>query len=189
MKNRQLANYITGLRIVGTLCLLFMKPFSIVFYFVYSISGISDVLDGWVARKKMMESDFGARLDSMADLLFYSVMLVKILPALLIKLPGFIWTTVELILMLRLFSYGAAAVKYHRFAALHTYMNKLTGTLVFALPYVIGLPIAVPYCTGACLIAVLAAAEELLIHICSKEYNVRCKTVFRLGCRTSGSRK
>lgn len=75
-----LPNFVTGLRMVGTFLLLFTKAFSPAFYVVYSICGISDVLDGFLARRTGATSEFGARLDSVADLLFYTVMMIKILP-------------------------------------------------------------------------------------------------------------
>ena len=42
---------------------------------IYTFAGLTDVLDGWLARKTGRASEFGARLDSVADLLFYSVLL------------------------------------------------------------------------------------------------------------------
>ena len=68
-----LPNFVTGLRMVGTFLLLFTKAFSPAFYAIYSICGISDVLDGFLARRTGATSEFGARLDSVADLLFLSL--------------------------------------------------------------------------------------------------------------------
>ena len=76
------ANAITLLRISGTAVLLFLRPFSPAFFVVYTLTGVTDVLDGFVARKTGTASDFGAKLDSAADLLFYGVMLLKIFPVL-----------------------------------------------------------------------------------------------------------
>ena len=52
---------------------------------------LSDVLDGWLARKKRITSEFDARLDSIAVLLFYGVLLIRMLPLLYQMLPGEIW--------------------------------------------------------------------------------------------------
>ena len=67
-----------------------------------------------------------------------------------------------------------------RFAALHTYMNKLTGAAVFVLPYFLRLPFAPAYCWAVCGIAALASTEELLIHLRGGEYNANKKTIFEL---------
>ena len=52
-----------------------------------TISGLTDALDGWLARKLRCESAFGAKLDSVADLLFYAVMIFRILPILVSIFP------------------------------------------------------------------------------------------------------
>ena len=117
---RMLPNLITSLRIIGSFCLIFTRGFSPIFYVVYSICGITDVCDGFLARRTGTASEFGARLDSVADLLFYTVMMIKILPALVARLPGEIWYWVGGILILRLVSYLVAAVKFRCFASIHT---------------------------------------------------------------------
>ncbi|MGM9640882.1 MAG: CDP-alcohol phosphatidyltransferase family protein [Faecousia sp.] len=172
-------NFITALRIVGTGFLLFIKPFSTSFYVVYALCGVSDVLDGAIARATGNTSAAGAMLDSVADLLFYGVMVIRILPMLWQRLPMGIWYAVGAVLLLRFASYSTAALRFHRFAALHTYMNKLTGAAVFALPCFILLPVCVPYCVGACVLAGIASAEELLIHALSSEYDANRKSIIR----------
>lgn len=167
MKNPYLTlpNFITNLRIVGTLALLWIEPLSARFFLVYSLTGITDVLDGFVARLTGSSSRFGAKLDSVADLLFYGVMLIRIFPVMWARLPGEIWFAVGIILVIRIISYAVAAKKTGEFASLHTYMNKFSGFAVFCVPYVILQPFAVPVCSTVCLIAALASAEELLIHL------------------------
>lgn len=167
---KYLPNFITSLRIIGTACLLFIDPLTTLFYAVYTLSGVSDVLDGFLARKLKVTSELGSKLDSIADLLLYAVMLIKIFPVLLKKLPVKIWIAVGAVLVLRLSSYLVAAVKYHRFASLHTYFNKLTGFSVFLVPYTVELPVFVPFCVVVCVIAGIAALYELRIHINSREY-------------------
>lgn len=60
-------------------------------------------------------------------------------------------------------------LKYHTFAILHTYANKITGLFLFFFPYlykfininIIGYVI--------CVTASIAAIEELIIHMTSRE--------------------
>ena len=66
-----IADMITLLRIAGTILLLFFPALSPAFFILYALTGLTDVLDGWIARRTKTASDFGARLDSVADLLFY----------------------------------------------------------------------------------------------------------------------
>lgn len=174
-----LPNCITATRIIGTLCLIPVQSLSPAFYGLYTLTGLTDVLDGWIARKMGNASELGAKLDSIADLIFYAVMLIKTFPILRTRLPVEIWYAVAMVLLLRLSAYLAAAVKYRRFASLHTYMNKLTGAAVFCVPYVISLPFAVPACWGICTVAAIASGEELLIHIRNKTYEQNRKTIWR----------
>ena len=166
-----LANCITALRILGTVGLLFLPWFSAEFYLVYTLTGVTDALDGWVARKTGTTSPLGARLDSCADLLFYGVMLCRLFPVLYALLPESIWLAVLAVAGLRVAAYLTAAVKYHTFAALHTYLNKLTGLGVFLIPYVLPMPFAAGYCWGVCAVAGVASLEELAIHLLQPEYH------------------
>ena len=162
---RNAANIITLLRIAGILLLACLRPLSAPFLWVYGLTGLTDVLDGWIARKTKTASDFGARLDSIADLLFYAVTLIRLFPALHQALPAAIWYAAGGILLLRLSAYCVAAVKHRRFASLHTWLNKLTGAAVFLLPYVLAVSTGVVYGWMVCVLALLASLEELAIHL------------------------
>ncbi len=170
MKKLNVANAITSIRILGTVCLLFAKPFSREFFIIYTICGLSDVFDGLVARLTKTVTVFGAKLDSAADLTFYAVMVLKIFPDLIDTLPFEIWYAVTIIVMLRLISYMTVAIKYKKFASLHTKLNKVTGFAIFLIPYMLKRSIAVPYCITACSISAISTVEEMLIHIRSNEY-------------------
>ena len=168
-----LPNAITAVRFVGAIVMIFTKACSALFYIIYSVCGVSDVLDGLVARVTGQTSEFGAKLDSVSDLLFHAVMLIKIFPKLYDILPVWIWAIVGGILLLRAFCYTFAAVKFRRFASLHTYLNKATGTALFALPYFLlwgEIPTTVISFT-ICGIAILAVLEELVLHFRAKEYD------------------
>lgn len=169
MLKKNLANMITSVRIMGTLLFLFLAVPSTAFYAVYAISGISDALDGFVARKMKIQSRFGSALDSFADLFFYTAMMLKVLPVLFRVLPGFVWYVLAVILLLRVTDYVYTARKFGRFAAMHTILNKLTGGMMFLIPFLMetGMPFTVYSC---CLLAVGLAAiiQELSRHIREK---------------------
>ena len=150
---------------VGTALLLFIEPLSPLFIAVYTFTGVTDALDGFIARKFGTVSETGARLDSIADILFYTISLARIMPALWRNLPKTIWYVVGLLLFVRALGYAVDAFKNHRFASLHTYLNKATGFLVFGIVYVILTPAAAPYCWVVCAVGLLASCEELYIHL------------------------
>ena len=165
-----LADTVTAVRMAASFILLFYPMKSIWFLVIYTFAGLTDVLDGWLARKSGRASEFGARLDSISDLLFYSVLLIRLFPVLYRILPGEIWYAVLGIVFVRLAAYITAAVKYHRFASLHTWLNKLTGVAVFLLPYVLSTSAIVVYSWAVCIFAFASSAEELAIHLLSADY-------------------
>lgn len=168
--NWNMADTITSLRMAASLFLLFLSLKSIWFFVIYTLAGLTDVLDGWLARKSGKASEFGARLDSISDLLFYCVLLIRLFPVLYQTLPSEIWYAVSGIVLVRLAAYATAAVKYHRFASLHTWLNKLTGVAVFLLPYFLLVSSIVVYSWAVCILAFAASAEELAIHLLRTEY-------------------
>lgn len=174
-----IADILTILRIAGTLVLAFLHPLSPAFFWVYALTGLTDVLDGWIARKTHTASDFGARLDSIADLMFYAVMLLRIFPALWRTLPESIWYAVAGIVLVRLAAYLTAAVKYRKFPSLHTYLNKLTGIAVFLIPFLLMTQYAVRFCWAVCSVAAAAALEELAIHFFKPNDSADIKSIFQ----------
>ena len=52
-------NICTMLRIVGTVGLLLIRPLTLPFYLLYTFCGITDVLDGTIARATNSTSEFG----------------------------------------------------------------------------------------------------------------------------------
>ena len=176
MKN--LPNIITLSRIILSLSLLGTHTFSQSFFAIYTYCGVSDVLDGFLARKLNLSNEKGARLDSIADIIFYGVTAFKICPSLCGVLTSPIWCIIIAVALLRIISYIVAMIKYHQFASLHTYMNKLTGLLIFTVPYIIAQPFAISACMIISIVALLAALEELVIHISENQYSPDRKSLF-----------
>ena len=162
-------NICTFIRIAGTVCLFFTEPLSVAFFIVYSVCGVSDVVDGTLARLTGSESSFGAKLDSIADILFYGVMILRLFPLLCQTLNAPVWWLVAIAAAVRVCAYAVGAVKFKKFVSLHTLMNKLTGLVVVLVPFVLKAPFAFWYCFAVVLTALAASAEELLIHIFSSE--------------------
>ena len=96
------ANVITCFGILASVALLFCPVFSLPFNVLYLAAGISDMIDGAVARKTNTVSEFGARLDTIADCVFVSACLIKLLPAL--HVPGWFYIWTAFIAMIKLFN-------------------------------------------------------------------------------------
>ena len=153
-----MANVITSLRILASLALLFCPVFSSIFYVLYLIAGLSDMVDGAIARRTNSVSEFGSRLDSIADFIFVAVCLIKILPVVYMPIWLYIWTAVIALIKMINIVYGFTIQK--RFIAVHTTMNKVTGMLLFIFPLTISI-IPIIY-TGIliCSVATFAAVQE-----------------------------
>ena len=57
---KHIPNIISALRIIVATCLLFCNPAAVAFWVIYGLCGISDMLDGYLARKLRVESKTGA---------------------------------------------------------------------------------------------------------------------------------
>ena len=153
-----MANMITGIRILCSIALLFSPVFSPVFYILYIVSGLSDMIDGTVARKTGTVSESGSKLDTAADLVLVIVCLIKLIPVLEIPLWLFIW--IIIVALIKMINILSGYVMYKEFVAVHTVMNKVTGILLFILPLTLTM-IDLKY-SGAlvCSAATFAAAQE-----------------------------
>lgn len=153
-----MANLITIVRILCSIALLFCEALSPWFYVLYIAAGVSDMVDGWVARKTNTVSEFGSKLDTMADIIFVVVCLVKLLPVL--HLPAWIYVWVGLIACIKVFNIVYSYVVRKQFLADHSILNKVTGALLFALPLTLSV-IDVRYSAAVvCAVATVAAARE-----------------------------
>ena len=159
------ADTITAVRMAASLFLLFLPPYSGWFFLAYTIAGLTDALDGWLARKTGTESEFGARLDSAADLLFFAAMLIRLFPVLLQALPAQLWCAAAGVFFFRVSAYCVAAVRFRRFAPLHTWLNKLTGGALFLLPYMLAASSGAAYSRALCALACASALEELMLQL------------------------
>lgn len=156
-----MANIITCIRIVCALALIFCPTFSVWFYVLYAVGGISDVLDGFAARFFGKETEFGARLDTVADAVFAVVVIVKTVRAVFVPTWLIIWTVC--IATVKCVGVIIGFVRYKRFVSVHTVPNKICGIILFSAVLCIGIfppkTAAVPI-TLTCVAATVAAAHE-----------------------------
>ena len=94
-----MANSLTILRIVFSPLLLFLPPLSLSFDTLYILLGLTDILDGFIARKTKTTSKLGSILDSIGDIVFCASSFIAIYPTL--ELNAYISLFIAIIFMLR----------------------------------------------------------------------------------------
>ena len=155
---KQIANIVSSCRILLSITLLFCPVFSVCFYGIYLLCGFTDMVDGTVARKTSAVSEFGARLDSIADFIFFVVSFIKLLPV--IHIPKWILVWVVVIAIIKICNVILGFIYKKKLISLHTVMNKITGLLLFILPLTLEF-IEIKYCLIAvCIIATISAIQE-----------------------------
>lgn len=132
---KHIANIRTSCRILGSVLLLLFPVFSLAFCITYILCGFSDMIDGSIARKTNNTSRLGSQLDTIADLVFVSVSMVRLLPS--IHLPVWLWIWSGMIAIIKISNIIWVYVSKKQFVSLHTFMNKTTGLLLFLLPMTI----------------------------------------------------
>ena len=106
---KSIANIITGSRIVFSIAILFTQPFSPMFYVLYGAAGLTDMIDGTVARQTNTVSAFGAKFDTIADFVFVAVCLIKLLPV--FTIPVWLWIWIAVIALLKVINIISSYVK------------------------------------------------------------------------------
>ena len=129
---KQIANILTGCRIIFSIWMLFCPVFSGSFYVLYLFCGLSDMADGTIARKMKTASEFGAGLDTVADLLLTAVSMWKFLPV--IQIPEWLWQWMVIIAVIKISSFAWCFMVSKKIKSLHTIANKMTGLCLFLLP-------------------------------------------------------
>lgn len=173
---KYIPNIITLIRIILSFFILTVKPLSPSYISFYLICGLSDILDGYIARKTKSTSKLGANLDGLADFIFISVILYSIIP--ILDIPVWALILMGLIVIIRLVSQIVGWARYNKLAFLHTYLNKATGLALFISPLLIVILNIDITLAILLLIATLSAIEDLYLNLSEKKLNLNIKGIF-----------
>ena len=163
-------------RIGLALALLLIEPLSPTFLSIYIVCGLTDILDGMVARRFDACTEHGHTIDSVADVVLVVILLYCVIPVVSWEEWMVIWILV--IAAVRIIAFVIGSVRYGRLAFVHTYLNKATGVLLFVSPFllvIIGAPVTIAV---VCCIASVSAAEYLYINMTSDQYDPDLATAF-----------
>lgn len=177
MKLKRVPNMLSALRIALSLCMLLFLNDRAVCFAVFMLAGVSDMLDGIIARRADAQSQLGARLDTAGDIaLFMTALLCVGIWAGEAVLPYAPYVTG--IVLLRFGNIAISAIKFRKPAGVHTLANKAAGLLIFA-------ALGVYILTGlrwafipGCVVAAVSAIEEMAILLTSKRLDTDRKSIF-----------
>jgi len=183
---KQIPNVLSLSRFPLSILLLFLANRPVWFVAVYIITGLTDVLDGWLARKFHWDTELGAKIDGFADITFMLCLLGVVFGIkkmyLDITLPVMIG--VGVIALIKLVNLFYTKLKFKQWSTMHTLANKYT-----ALPWYVIVPVCVVFgmtdWLNITLLALLgivlfANLEETLILTLAKEYDTDTKSIFHL---------
>ena len=137
----------------------FVQSSPAIFWTLYLLCGLSDILDGAVARLTGTVSRLGERLDTLADIVFVAVWMVLFIPA--INVGRWLWIWIGIIAFIKVVNVISGLALKKGFVAKHTPANKATGILLFLLPMIVLWEvIKVPYIILVSLLATFAAVQE-----------------------------
>ena len=155
---KHIANLITSCRILCSIGILCFPAFSQKFYIMYFLCGFSDMFDGTIARKTNAVSEFGSKLDTIADFVFVVVCLIKLLP--LVHISVWLWIWIAVIAVIKATNLVWGFVCRKKLVDYHSVFNKATGLLLFLLPFTLQRVEPKYSFAVVCIIATIAAIQE-----------------------------
>lgn len=144
-----------------------------------AVAGLTDVLDGPVARMTKRSSRYGSQLDSVADILLMGSIVVWMAwlhPAFFRDhaIPLLLWVTIGVASIL------VTLVRFGRFGDLHLYSTKVAGVAGYV--FVVWLfmlgdysPLAFAVVVG---LAIIASTETLLVALTRERADERIGSIF-----------
>ena len=167
MKNH-IANIITGSRVIFSLPLLFVPLSSIWFCILYLFCGLTDMIDGTIARKTGADNKFGAKMDTASDFVFLFVCSIKVLP--LVRLPVWLWVWIISVSLIKIFNIVFVLIRKKKLISIHSVFNKITGFSMFLLPPMLIFFPSTYIVTAICVLATFAIMQE--VYLVAKEQEI-----------------
>ena len=161
---KHIANIVTVSRIIFSFPLLFVPLSSVWFYVFYLFCGITDMIDGTIARKMGSISNFGAKLDTVADFVFMVVCAIKLLP--LLHIPIWLWLWIVALAFTKIFNIALVFIYKKKLLSIHSALNKITGAVLFLLPLTLSWIETAYGIATVCALATVAVIQE--VHFIAK---------------------
>ena len=175
---KYLPNTITFTRFIFALLVAFSEPLSIYFWVFYGLALATDLIDGPLARKLKVNTNFGSTLDTIADIFLVICLIVCIFPILEVSVLSYI--LIVTVFLLKSISLIYAYIKFKKIVSYHAYFIKFSAVVIFAFPFWI---MFFDENSVILVLAILQAAvyiEELLITRASDKADANAKSIFHV---------
>ena len=116
------------------------------------------MLDGMIARNLGVESEFGEKLDTIADFIFVISALYKLLPVTEIRMGIWIW--IGVIAVIKVINIFSGLLLQKKFVTVHSLANRIAGVVLFLLPLTLSFVDIKYSAVFVCLLATFAAVQE-----------------------------
>ena len=177
---KQAANIITSARIVGAIVLFFFTEVNNAFLCIYAFCGLTDLIDGPIARKTHTESSVGALLDTIGDVATY-VALAKILLSRHLVPSWARWWYIPAGVAI-LCSGFIALARFGRFFVVHSLFGKVMGVAAFLMPFALRAGLLIPCFATICIVATISAVETAVLTLLSKEPEEESSSIIGMLC-------
>jgi len=182
MKLRHIPNLLSLSRIPLSVTMMFFAQERIIFLCIYAVTGLTDMLDGRVARKYGWQSELGSKFDGLADASWIFSMMAVVFLILRIKFASYVYIAFAVTLVVRIVNLIFTRVKFHQWGAIHSTLVRYSGTPLYLIA---------PYCVwtrkgpsvlllAAMCIVLLSVIEESLILARMETYDMNVKSIFHL---------
>ena len=128
-------NTLSTLRILLAASLFLIPALTPLFLIVYTAAGVTDLIDGPIARKFNVTSKLGANLDGIADYFFVAAALITIVPVL-----DFNTRSIALVIgfiILKVIGMIVGYIHYRQLMMMHTYASKTGAMFALLFPLIL----------------------------------------------------
>ncbi|MCB2412998.1 CDP-alcohol phosphatidyltransferase family protein [Demequina sp. TTPB684] len=156
---------VTASRIPLAFALAAVAPARGATLWIFAIGCATDVIDGWWARRAGIESARGARLDSVADAVFFVAATYAVIVTVELTIVPAAAAAIAFVALTRIANMAITKRRFGRFNVMHTDLNRATGAAL-ALAAGVGLAtgaLSTPAVLAVTAFAGLASVEELVL--------------------------
>jgi len=164
-----LVNLITTVRLICSICLLLVLPYSTEFYILYTMAGLSDAFDGLTARKLNSTTKFGSSYDTICDFIFFMVTILIVFSCFTISL--YIYILFGVVLLIKIFNICLGLIRLKKIYLPHSIFNKITGAIIFISVYFYSLCKIDYILIPVIIFAVISSINEMYLIIKRKSSN------------------